>query len=124
MSLPQPKSAHVESGESSGSSSLGEFSPDERSLLLRLAHDAILSAIERREIALDPPAGPFAVHFAEPRGVFTSLYRCGALRGCVGYVFPVSSVYRAVAETSRAAAFEDTRFYPVTEEEAPDLRSS
>jgi len=36
-------------------------------------------------------------------------------------VLPVSSVYRAVAETAQAAAFEDNRFYPVTREEAPRL---
>jgi AmmeMemoRadiSam system protein A len=30
-------------------------------------------------------------------------------------------VYQAVAETARAAAFEDTRFRPVTREEAPHL---
>jgi len=53
--------------------------------------------------------------------VFTSLYLRGELRGCVGYALPVSSVYRAVAETARAAAFEDTRFPSVTAEEAPEL---
>jgi len=95
----------------------GEFSQDERTLLLRLAHDSILSAIERREIPLNPPTD----HLAEPRGVFTSLYLRGELRGCVGYVLPVSPVYRAVADTARAAAFEDPRFNPVTRQEAPDL---
>ena len=109
MSLPRPSSMAVEAGE---------FTPDERALLLCLAHDAILSALEEREISLDPPTA----HLAQPRGVFTSLYLHGDLRGCVGYVLPVSSVYRAVAETARAAAFEDTRFYPVTEEEAPLLK--
>jgi AmmeMemoRadiSam system protein A len=39
----------------------------------------------------------------------------------VGYVLPISSVYRAVIDTARAAAFEDTRFYPVTLEEARQL---
>ena len=58
---------------------------------------------------------------AEPRGAFTSLYLRGELRGCVGYVLPVSPVYRAVADTARAAAFEDTRFHPVTLPEAPHL---
>jgi AmmeMemoRadiSam system protein A len=43
------------------------------------------------------------------------------LRGCVGYVLPTCSVYRAVAETARAAAFEDNRFPPVDEQEAPHL---
>ena len=80
-------------------------------------------------------------HFAEPRGVFTSLYsrhdqpahdapghdlpgedqRGERLRGCVGYVLPTSPVYRAVAETARAAAFDDNRFPPVTRDEAPHL---
>jgi AmmeMemoRadiSam system protein A len=34
----------------------------------------------------------------------------------------VGSVYRAVAETARAAAFEDARFPPVTPEEASALK--
>jgi uncharacterized protein len=96
---------------------VGEFSGDERALLLRLAHDSILSAIERREISLEPPTA----HLAEKRGAFTSLYLHGELRGCVGFVFPVDSVYHAVAETARAAAFEDIRFRPVTREEASEL---
>jgi AmmeMemoRadiSam system protein A len=113
MSLPRPSPVAVESGESSP----GEFSPDERALLLRLAHNSILSALEGREIPLDPPSD----HLAEPRGAFTTLYLGGQLRGCVGYVLPVSPVYRAVADTARAAAFEDTRFHPVTLPEARDL---
>lgn len=86
-------------------------------MLLRLAHDSIVSALEGRDIPLDPPTP----HLAEPRGAFTSLYLHGDLRGCVGYVLPVSPVYRAVAETARAAAFEDTRFHPVTLLEASHL---
>jgi AmmeMemoRadiSam system protein A len=82
-----------------------------------LAHESILSALERREIPLEPPTD----HLAQPRGVFTSLYLRGELRGCVGYVLPVSPVYRAVADTARAAAFEDTRFSPVTPPEARNL---
>jgi AmmeMemoRadiSam system protein A len=123
MSLPRPSPVAVESGESSKSEfSRAEFSPlefsqDERTLLLRLAHESILSALERREIPLAPPTD----HLAEPRGAFTSLYLRGELRGCVGYVLPISPVYRAVADTARAAAFEDRRFSPVTLPEARDL---
>ena len=114
MSLPRPSPVIVEPGQFS----TGEFSKEERTVLLRLAHDAILSSLEHREIPLDPPAD----HLAEPRGVFTSLYLRGELRGCVGYVLPVSPVYRAVADTARAAAFEDSRFYPVTLPEASGLQ--
>ena len=113
-----------------------EFSKQERMQLLRLAHDSISSALQRREISLVPPTP----HLAEPRGVFTSLYLrrgCGfdpckedrhredpseaQLRGCVGYVLPTCPVFRAVAETARAAAFDDNRFSPVNQEEAPNL---
>lgn len=103
---------------SAGEDSTGEFSPEERALLLRLAHDSILSSLENRRLSLDPPN----LHFAEPRGVFTSLYLHNELRGCVGFVLPVNPVYRAVAETARAAAFEDARFTPVTRAEAPHLQ--
>ena len=108
MSLPRPSPIAVEQSE---------FSHEERTLLLQLAHDSILSALENHEVSLDPPSP----HLAEPRGAFTSLYLNGELRGCVGYVLPVSSVYRAVIDTARAAAFEDARFYPVTIEEARQL---
>jgi AmmeMemoRadiSam system protein A len=94
-----------------------EFSHEERTLLLHLAHDSISSALQNSEIPLDAPTP----HLAEPRGVFTSLHLRRELRGCVGYVLPTCPVYRAVAETARAAAFDDNRFSPVTSEEAPDL---
>jgi|HubBroStandDraft_6_1064221.scaffolds.fasta_scaffold52607_3 AmmeMemoRadiSam system protein A len=115
MSLPRPSPVPNPGDVEPGFS--GEFSPDERACLLRLAHDSIVSALERRRIPLDPPSP----HLAEPRGVFTSIYLRGQLRGCVGYVLPGNSVYCAVAETARAAAFEDNRFPPVTIAEAPQL---
>jgi AmmeMemoRadiSam system protein A len=97
-----------------------EYSPGERALLVKLAHEAIESALEHRAISLDPPSA----HLAEPRGAFTTIYLEGHLRGCVGYVLPVLSLYRAVAETARAAASQDTRFLPVTLEEARQLEVS
>jgi AmmeMemoRadiSam system protein A len=114
---PQPESSFAVSAASSGP---GEFTPEERATLLKLAHESILSALEQREISLTPPSP----HLAEPRGAFTTIYCKGVLRGCVGYVLAAASVYRTVAETARAAAFEDTRFSPVTLEEARELEVS
>ncbi|HZQ67903.1 MAG TPA: AmmeMemoRadiSam system protein A [Terriglobales bacterium] len=99
---------------------VAEYSPAERALLLRVAHDAIASTFERREISLEPPSE----HLAQPRGAFTTIYHRGLLRGCVGYVLPVCSVYRTVAETARAAAFDDSRFAPLRSEELPGLQVS
>jgi AmmeMemoRadiSam system protein A len=109
------KAAVTASGHESPSQ---EFSKEERTVLLCLAHDSIASALEQREISLESPTP----HLAEPRGVFTSLYLRGELRGCVGYVLPTCTVYQAVAETARAAAFDDNRFPPVTKEESPHLQ--
>ncbi len=113
MSLLRPSPVASDSGEPSQA----EFSREERAILLRLAHDSVLSAVGGREISFEPPTP----HLAEPRGVFTTLHLFGELRGCVGYVLPIAPLYRAVGETARAAALEDTRFYPVTAEEAPAL---
>jgi len=104
----------------SGFSQPNEFSADERSLLLRLAHEAIASALDQREISLAPPSA----HLAEPRGAFTTLYYRGGLRGCVGYVLPVTPLYRTVADSARGAAFDDSRFSPVTRDESRELQVS
>ncbi|MFZ0818094.1 MAG: AmmeMemoRadiSam system protein A [Candidatus Sulfotelmatobacter sp.] len=115
--MPMSPPPHNSSPAIQASAISQEFSSEERAILLRLAHDSISFALEKRDISFDPPT----THLAEPRGAFTSLYLRGELRGCVGYVLPTSSVYRAVAETARAAAFEDNRFPPVTQEEAAHL---
>lgn len=101
-------------------SGLQEFSSEERALLLKLAHLAITTTLDRSEISSAPPSS----HLAEPRGAFTTLYQAGELRGCVGFVEPVASLYQTVIETARAAAFEDTRFWPVTREELAGLQVS
>jgi uncharacterized protein len=93
------------------------LSVENQQTLLRLAHDSILSALEQREISLESPSAALA----SPRGVFTSLYLGDQLRGCVGYVSTEVSLYRAVAESARAAAFADTRFSPLSKEEAPKI---
>jgi AmmeMemoRadiSam system protein A len=116
--LPDDRSSHLTG--LSGSSQPYEFSPEERSLLLRLAHEAIAATLDQREIPLAPPSA----HLAEPRGAFTTLYYRGGLRGCVGYVFPVTPLYRTIAESARGAAFDDSRFSPVTRDEARELQVS
>jgi AmmeMemoRadiSam system protein A len=113
--LPEDSSSHLTHPPAPN-----EFSPEERKLLLGLAREAIVAALEQREISLAPPSA----HLAEPRGAFTTLYYRGDLRGCVGYVFPVTSLYRTVAESAKGAALDDARFAPVTRDQAPELAVS
>jgi AmmeMemoRadiSam system protein A len=96
----------------------GEYSDDERALLLRAAHQAIEGALRGEELDIAAPSP----HLAELRAVFTTLHLQGELRGCVGYAFPVYPLYRTVLETAVAAAYGDSRFWPVTEIEVPELK--
>jgi len=106
-----------------------EFSFAQRGELLHTAREAILSILEGRPA---PNPQPVASWMLEPRGVFTTLYLKRdlrshvdrQLRGCVGYALPVAPLLRAVMETARAAAFDDSRFSPVTRQEALDLEIS
>ncbi|MGA7576094.1 MAG: AmmeMemoRadiSam system protein A [Terriglobales bacterium] len=128
-----------------------EFSLEQRRILLGIAHESIRSALEGQPFSVAAPAAP---GLSEPRGVFTTLYLNRAvngavsvegrgdarrgrepgresgrepdreLRGCVGYAIAMAPLYRAVAETARAAAFDDSRFLPVTREEALALQVS
>jgi len=95
-----------------------EYSELERKSLLQLAHRAIAARVRGEKLDLIP----WTERLAERRGAFTTLHIDGQLRGCIGYVFPVASLYQTVAETAAAAAFEDPRFYPVEERELPLLR--
>lgn len=97
-----------------------EYSQQERTLLLQIAHESILSFVEKRETSL---AG-LSAHLSEPRGVFTTIYSNQKLRGCVGYPAAVLPLYRAVFETARAAASDDPRFRPVQIDEARSLKIS
>ena len=95
-----------------------EYSPEERGILLGLAHQSIAAALNQVTLDLTPPSE----HLAEPRGAFTTLHLEGKLRGCIGYVFSQQSLYRTVAETACSAAFDDPRFEPVTSDEAGALK--
>jgi uncharacterized protein len=95
----------------------GEYSAEERRLLLDLAHRSIETKLrggEAQALAPNP-------HLAEKRGAFTTLHLHGRLRGCIGYVVPMLPLVQTVAQTAAAAAFDDPRFDPVSDEEAPYL---
>ena len=95
-----------------------EYDAGERKMLLQIAHEAIIALAEGRNISFPIPSP----HLAEPRGLFTTLYSHGKLRGCVGLPVATLPVFKAVAETAQAAASEDPRFKPVSLAEARTLR--
>ena len=104
----------------SSSGAIAEYDSGERKMLLQIAHEAIIAFVEGRDISFPVPSP----HLAEPRGVFTTIYSGRKLRGCVGFPVPTLPLFKAVAETARAAASEDPRFAPVSLPEARSLRIS
>jgi uncharacterized protein len=95
-----------------------EYSEEERSALLNLAHRAIAAELSAEKLDVKAPTR----HLAELRSAFTTLHLEGQLRGCVGYLAASLPLYRTVAETAVAAAFHDTRFHPVSTREASHLK--
>ena len=57
----------------------------------------------------------------EPRGIFVSIHKEDALRGCIGNVYPASPLYRSAAECAISAAVGDPRFMPMMADELPGV---
>jgi AmmeMemoRadiSam system protein A len=97
---------------------MNEYAAEERKLLLRLAHQSIRASLNGEQLTVAAPSP----HLAEERGAFTTLRLSGKLRGCIGYVLPVSPLYSTIIDTASAAAFSDPRFVPVEVKEEPLLQ--
>ena len=101
-----------------------ELSGDDQNWLLRLARRTLenldeTGSKEPKESVLGLEAIPDAAR--TKRGVFVTLHKGSALRGCIGYVEPLTVLYRGVIENAVNAARRDPRFPPVGLDEAPDL---
>ena len=66
------------------------------------------------------PDRPSARELLQKRGAFVTLYLGRRLRGCVGYAWPLTPLYRAVPECAVSAAVEDRRFRPLHLKDLPE----
>jgi AmmeMemoRadiSam system protein A len=85
--------------------------------LLALARATVPASVLGRAL----PRVPDDPELAVPRGVFVSLHRQGALRGCLGHIEPDLPVGEAVRRMAVASARDDPRFSPVAPDELEDL---
>jgi AmmeMemoRadiSam system protein A len=93
---------------------------NERRLLHELAYRSIRHGLEtgkplETDIAQYPPG------LQEKKATFVTLHRNQELRGCIGILQPVRPLVEDVAYNAWAAAFGDSRFTPLTENELDDL---
>ncbi len=81
-----------------------------RSKLLGLARSVLENELIEARHDLNKFDDPL---FAKKRGLFVTLYSHGTLRGCIGRIEAVDSIYRNVLDLSKSAAFKDPRFSPL-----------
>lgn len=90
------------------------LSQNDQKILIDLAREAIKTKARPNTIEITDA-------LQEKRGAFVTLSKFGELRGCVGYIEPIMPLYEAVIENAINAAYNDTRFYPLTKDELESL---
>lgn len=86
-------------------------------LLLQLARKAIENHFQKKDYDLEN----IPAEFKEKRGVFVTLHEDGQLRGCIGNIEPIKSLYENVKENVLNAAFHDPRFSKLRKEELKNV---
>lgn len=89
-----------------------KLNTDQKKALITLARESISSIYTNKEVDISKYK-----EFSEKLGVFVTLTINGKLRGCIGYPRPYYPLNESIIKAAKAAAFEDTRFDPLTEEE-------
>ncbi len=91
--------------------------------LVKIAKDAIETYVKTGKV-IEPPAD-IPEEWKIKTGAFVSLKKNRQLRGCIGTIYPTTkSLVHEVIRNAIAAATEDPRFLPVTEDELSELTYS
>jgi len=99
-----------------------ELSITEKNELLKIARTSLESAVQHKPF----PKVEITQKFQFPAGAFVTLKSGGELRGCIGTMIPVTSLFETIVNMARSAGLEDSRFHPVSpvELEAIDIEIS
>jgi hypothetical protein len=116
-----PPAAKLEAARAGGEK-MFPLSPEERATLLKLARTSLEMAVRkgafdagvRKAVPLVPSlerrAGAFVTLKCKMSDDSRCIGRGDDLRGCIGTIEPVDSVYETVAKRAASAALEDSRF--------------
>ncbi len=102
---------------------MAQLSNDSKKLLLELARGSIEDVLSKTENTsnLKKTAAELSDDIKERSGVFVTLTIDGKLRGCIGSIEPVQTIYGGVMANAKSAAFTDPRFPPVQKSELDNL---
>ncbi len=101
-------------------SPMDEFSltPDEKSILLRVARAEITQTLTGTEPKVTLPKGG---ELYGRHGAFVTLHKEGRLRGCIGIFSSLQPLHETVREMAYSAAFKDPRFAPLHTAELQEI---
>lgn len=107
------ETAQAPAGEESGVSLM--LNEREQAYLLKLAREAILSAVRGAPAPSEVPPEEFGPNspLRQKRGVFVTLTENEQLRGCIGSIVGVEPLHLGVIHQAIHSATEDPRFDPV-----------
>lgn len=91
--------------------------PADRERLLQLARQSIAAHLAGLPVPVVAPS----TMINRRAGVFVSLHKGRALRGCIGHIEPDQRLSHAIPNAAIAAASSDPRFAPMTSEELADV---
>lgn len=87
--------------------------------LIKLARNTIDSAFTRKDIKVN---SKIQKEFSEKMGVFVTLNIGKQLRGCVGFPDAVYPLHEGISKAAMSAAFNDSRFAPLTKKEFNNVK--
>ncbi len=90
----------------------------DKNILFELARNAII----KKSRNIDTSKYQISDNLLEKRGCFVTLNLNNELRGCIGYIMPTKALYQAVIDNAYNAAYQDPRFFPVSEKEIKNLK--
>ena len=105
-----------------------------KSKLLKLSRETLAAFLQGGQLPTPDFDDANLSQITEPHGVFVTLYsnqsdpnqmarpNGKALRGCIGYIWPIKPLAQAVIDNTIGAASRDPRFKPVSKEELKHLQ--
>jgi len=98
------------------------LSKKEKQLFIKLARNEIEKHLGINQTRIsEEDLKDYPIFFTKNYGSFVTLHIGENLRGCIGYIQPITILHNQIRMCAKAAAFEDPRFYPLTREEYPDI---
>jgi AmmeMemoRadiSam system protein A len=97
---------------------MSNYTKSEQKFMLDLARNAISKHVSNISLSINKQ---IPAKLQEKRACFVTLTKKGTLRGCIGHILAIKTLYEDIIENAKAAAFDDPRFAPVTNDELEDL---